>query len=181
MNTVEHHTIFFHSQKDGFLYLQKIFFKACVHYFSLFLKDRCISLLFRTEYIEKKFNLQLFFLPTVSWTFILSGATTCYPRRPWNFLFRKNNCMCNRDNACDVATCPDEQNTKRSDQTNQEKHYERSSNVCYTIIPGSTYHWISNWIYFKKKIFWSKHFPATTNCRSQHLWGFLEKSVLKIS
>ena len=48
-------------------------FKACVCYFSLFLKDKCISLLFRMKYIEKKFNLQLFFLPTVSLTFILSG------------------------------------------------------------------------------------------------------------
>ena len=40
--------------------------KACVRYFSLFLKDKRISLLFRTKYIEKKFTLQLFFLPTVS-------------------------------------------------------------------------------------------------------------------
>ena len=48
-------------------------FKACVHYFSLFLKDKCIPSLFRTKYIEKKFNLQLFFLLTASRTFILSG------------------------------------------------------------------------------------------------------------
>ena len=54
-------------------------FKACVRYFSLFLKDKCISSLFRTKYIEKKFNLQ-FFLPTVSRTFILSRAITRYPR-----------------------------------------------------------------------------------------------------
>ena len=53
--------------------------KACVHYFSLFLKGKCISSLFRTKYIKKKFNLQLFFLPTVSQTFILSGATRRYP------------------------------------------------------------------------------------------------------
>ena len=37
--------------------------KACVRYFLLFLKDKCISSLFRTKYIEKKFNLQLFFFP----------------------------------------------------------------------------------------------------------------------
>ena len=53
--------------------------KACVRYFSLFSKDKCISSLFQTKYIEKKFNLQLYFLPTVSQTFILSRATTCYP------------------------------------------------------------------------------------------------------
>ena len=53
--------------------------KACVHHFSLFLKDKCISSLFRTKYIEKKFKLQLFFLPTVSRKFILSRATKRYP------------------------------------------------------------------------------------------------------
>ena len=82
-------------------------FKACVHYFSLFLKDRCISLLFRMKYIEKKFNLQLLFLPTALQALIPFRATTCYPP-PWNFLFRQNNCMCNRDNAHDIAACPDE-------------------------------------------------------------------------
>ena len=40
-----------------------VVFKACVRYFSLFLKDKCISSLFRTKYIEKKFNLQCFFFP----------------------------------------------------------------------------------------------------------------------
>ena len=80
--------------------------KACVRYFSLFLKGICISSLFRTKYIEEKFNLQLLFLPTVSRAFIFSRAITRYPP-PWN-LFRKNNCMCNRDNTRDVAACPDE-------------------------------------------------------------------------
>ena len=40
--------------------------KADVRNFSLFLKEKCISSLFRTNYIEKKFNLQLFFPPIVS-------------------------------------------------------------------------------------------------------------------
>ena len=57
--------------------------KACVCYFSLFLKEQCVSWLFRTKYFEKKFNLQLFY--TVSQTFILF----------WDLLFGKNNCMCN--------------------------------------------------------------------------------------
>ena len=39
--------------------------KAFIRYFSLFLKEKCISSSFRTKYIEKKFNLQLFFLPSV--------------------------------------------------------------------------------------------------------------------
>ena len=41
----------------------KMCFKSCVRYSSLFLKDKCISSLIRTKYIEKKFNLQLFFFP----------------------------------------------------------------------------------------------------------------------
>ena len=40
--------------------------KACVRYFSLFLKVKCISSLLRTKYIEKKFDLQLLSLPIVS-------------------------------------------------------------------------------------------------------------------
>ena len=45
---------------------KKILVKACVRYFSLFLKAKCISSIFRTKYIENKFNLELFFLPIVS-------------------------------------------------------------------------------------------------------------------
>ena len=52
----------------------KQFFKACVRYFSLFLKEQCVSWLFQTKCFEKKFNLQLFYLPTVSRTLILSWA-----------------------------------------------------------------------------------------------------------
>ena len=71
---------------------------ACVRYFSLSLKGKCISSLYtvvQMKYIEKKFTLKMLFLPTVSWTFILSSATTRY-QPPWNFLFRKSNCsyMC---------------------------------------------------------------------------------------
>ena len=44
--------------------------------FHYFLEDKRISLLFRTKYIEKKFKLQLLFLPILSWTFTLTWATT---------------------------------------------------------------------------------------------------------
>ena len=54
-------------------------FKACVRYFSLFLKEQYVSWLFRTKYFEKKFNLQLFYLPIVSQTFILSWAYHALP------------------------------------------------------------------------------------------------------
>ena len=35
-----------------------MFVKACVRYFSLFLKEQFVSGLFRTKYFEKKFNLK---------------------------------------------------------------------------------------------------------------------------
>ena len=65
----------------------KILVKACVRYFSLFLKDKCISSLVRTKYIENKFTLQ-FFLPTISRIFILSWTTTRYPP-PWTSCLEK--------------------------------------------------------------------------------------------
>ena len=37
--------------------------KACVRNFSLFLKDKCISSLFRTKYIEKNLTYSCFFFP----------------------------------------------------------------------------------------------------------------------
>ena len=64
-----------HAKKN---YFSSLILKACVCYFSLFLKDKCISSLFRTKF------------------------------RKNNLLIRKNNCMCNRDNARDVAACTDE-------------------------------------------------------------------------
>ena len=46
--------------------------KASICYSSLFLKEKRVSWLFRMKYFEKKFNLQSFYLHTVSQTFILS-------------------------------------------------------------------------------------------------------------
>ena len=161
------------------LYWSDFFFKACVRYFSLFLKDKCISSLFRTKYIEKKFNLQLFFLPTVSRTFILSRATTR------NFLFRKNNCVIETM----LVTLPLVQMNTARREANRTNQVQTKMNIMrglqtsvIHLIPGSTCHWISNRMrYFLKNIFWSKHFPATTNCRSQYSWVFLKKPALKIS
>ena len=47
--------------------------------FLFFLVDKCFSSLFQTKFIEKKFNLQLVFLPIVSWTFTLAWATMGCP------------------------------------------------------------------------------------------------------
>ena len=104
----------------------------------------------------------------------------------FNFLIQKMNCMSNRDNAHDVDIFPDEKATKRSEpnkpSTNQDKYRERSSNFCYTLNPWEhmPLNFKSKEIFFKK-YFWSKYFPATTNCRSRHSRVFLVKPVLKSS
>ena len=95
-------------------------------------------------------------LPTVSRKFILSGATTRYPP-PWNFLSRKNNSMCNRDNALDIVACTDELGTKRRElnkpSTNQNKH-ERYSDIGCTL--NSWEHMPLN--IKSNKIFWKRSF-----------------------
>ena len=87
---------------DAVLFAKTV--KTCVRYFSLFSKEQYVSGLFRTKYFEKKFNLQLLYLPIVSQTFILPWATTRCPPSS-KFLFWKNNCMCNPDNVRDIAAC----------------------------------------------------------------------------
>ena len=159
--------------------------KDCVRYLSLSLKDKCFSSLFRTKYIEKKFNLLLFFLSILSWTFTLAWATKGFPLS-LNFLIWKMNCMSNRDNAHDVDISQMKKSIRQVNRTNQvqtKKHIvkDRQTSVLH-LIPRSTCYWISNRMrYSLKNIFWSKHFPATTNCRSRHSRVFLVKPVLKIS
>ena len=66
--------------------------------------------------------------------------------------------MCNRNNARDVAACPDELSTKRSEpnkpSTNQNKHCERSLDFCYTRNPWEhmPLNIKSHKIFFKKYI-----------------------------
>ena len=158
--------------------------KACVCYFSLFLKDKCISLLFRTKYIEKKFNLQLLFLPTVSHLFS--------PGLPRATRFLENSCL-EKITVCAIETMLMTlllvQMNKAQREVNQTNQVQTKINIMkglqtsvIHLIPGSTCHWISNRMrYFLKNIFWSKYFPVTTNCRSPHSRVFLVKTILKIS
>ena len=81
-------------------------FKACVCYFSLFLKDKCISSLFRTKYIEKNLTYSCFFFP-------LFHKHLFSPGLPRTTHLLETSCLekitvCNQDNAPDIATCPDE-------------------------------------------------------------------------
>ena len=48
---------------ESFIPSNRDHLKACLHYFGLFLKEQCVSWLFRTKYFEKKFNLQLLIFP----------------------------------------------------------------------------------------------------------------------
>ena len=88
-----------------------------------------------------------------------------------------------------LAMLPLVQMNKVRREVNRTKQVQTKINIMkglqtsvINLIPGSTCHWISNqMIYFLKNIFWSKHFPATTNCRNRHSRVFLVKPVLKIS
>ena len=149
----------------------------CLLFFTIF-KRQMYFFLSLNEVHWKKFTLQLLFLPTVSRTFILSWTTVRY-LPPWNFLFRKNNCM--SLSLVQLNNVWREVNQANQVQTNINIVKGLQTSVIH-LIPGSTCHWISNHMrYFLKSIFWLKHFPATTNCRSRHLWVFLVKRVLKIS
>ena len=129
-------------------------FKTCVRYFSLFLKDKCIYSLFRTKYVEKKFNLQLFFLPTVPRTFILSGAT----RRS---RLIETSCL-EKITVCVIETMPVTlplvqmyKARREGNRTNQVQTKIKIMKGLQTsvihVIPGSKCHWMSNRMRFFKK------------------------------
>ena len=71
--------------------------KACVCYFSLFLKDKCISSLFRYSY---------FFFSLLHVHLFSPGLPRATRLLETSRLEKIT--MCNRDNAHDVAACPDE-------------------------------------------------------------------------
>ena len=106
---------------------------AIFHYFQ---KTNVFLRFFKQSTLKRNLTYSCFFFQLFHKKFILSRAAMHYPP-PWNFLIRKNNCMCNRDNACDVAACSDESSTKRSELnkpcTNHDKHHERFSKLCYTL------------------------------------------------
>ena len=154
-------------------------------YFLLFLKDKCISLLFRTKYIEKKFNLQLFFFPQFH-KYLFS------PGLPRATRLLETSCL-EKITACVIetllVTLPLVQMNKVRREVNRTNQVQTKINIMkglqtsvIHLIPGSTCHWISNRMrYFLKNIFWLKHFPVTTNCSSRHSREFLVKPVMKIS
>ena len=79
---------------------------AIFHYF---LKNNVIVSYFEwsiSKYFEK-FNLSCFIFPVFHKHFF-SPELPCAAHLLKTSCFKKNNCMCNQDNACDVVACPDE-------------------------------------------------------------------------
>ena len=99
----------------------KFVFKACDLYFSLFLKEQWASWLIRTKYLEKKFSLQLFYLPIVSHLFS--------PKLPRATHLLKTSCF-EKITVCVIETMlvmlPLVQMTKARREVNQQiKHRSR--------------------------------------------------------
>ena len=129
-------------------------FKACVRYFSLFLKDKCISSSFRTKYIEKKFNLQLFFLPSVHEHLFSPGLPRATRLLETSWLEKITVCVIETM----LVTLPLVQMNKARREVNRTNQIQTKINIMkglqmsvIHLIPGSTCHWISNRMRFFKK------------------------------
>ena len=127
--------------------------KACVRCFSLFLKGKCMSLSFRTKYTDKKFNLQLFFLPSVCEHLFSPGL----PRAT-----RLLETCLEKITGCVIKTMPVTlslvQMNKARREGNRTNQVQTKINIMkglqtsvIHLIPGSTCHWISNRMRFFKK------------------------------
>ena len=106
--------------------------KSCVRYFSLFLKYESISSLFRTKYIEKKFDLSCFFFPSFhehSLSLELPRAARLL-KTSW---FEKWTAWVIETMLMTLTFSQIKKITNRSQPTksgtNQDKHRERSSNL----------------------------------------------------
>ena len=117
---------------------KKIELKACVCYFSLFLKEKCISLLFWMTYIEKKFNSSCFFFPLFhehSLSLELPWAS-CLLKSSW---FEKLTAWVIETMLMAYTFSQMKKSRREVNQTNQvpnqDKHCERSSNFCYALNP----------------------------------------------
>ena len=119
-------------------------FKACVSYFSLFLKDKCISSLFRTKYIEKKFNkFSCFFFP-------LFHEHLFSPGLPRATRLLETSCL-EKITVCVIetmlVTLPLVQMNKALREANRTNHVQTKINIMkglqtsvIHLIPGSTCH-----------------------------------------
>ena len=126
----------------------------------------------------------MFFLSTVSRTFILSWATTRYPPL-WNFLFRKNNLYVIETM---LVTLPLVQMNKARREVKWTNQVQTKINIVkglqtslIHLIPRSTCHWIlnrkryfSNKISFGRNIF-QRQLIAEADIRGCFLWNLFWK------
>ena len=160
-------------------------FKACVCYFSLFLKDKCVLCYFERSTLKRNITYSSFSFP-------LFHKHLFFPGLPRTTHLLEISCL-EKVTVCVIKTMFVMlllvQMNKARREVNQKNQVPTKiiimkglqTSVIH-LIPGITYHWISNQMrYFLKNIFWSKQSPATTNCRSRHSRVFLVKPVLKIS
>ena len=122
-------------------------FKACVRYFSIFLKDKCISSLVRTKYIEKRFNLSCFFFP-------LFHKHLFSPGLPRATRLLETSCL-EKITVCVIetmlVTLPLVQMNKARREVNRTNQVQTKMNIMkglqtsvIHLISGSTCHWILN-------------------------------------
>ena len=160
-------------------------FKACVCYFSLFLKDKCVLCYFERSTLKRNITYSSFSFPLFHKHLFSPGLPRTTHLLETSWLETITVCVIETM----LVTLPLVQMNKARREVNRTNHVQTKINIMkglqtsvIHLIPGSTCHWISNRMrYFLKNIFWSKHFPATTNCRSRHSRVFLVKPVLKIS
>ena len=146
----------------------------------LFLKDKCVSSLVRTKYIEKK-SYSCFFFPLFHKHLFSPGLRHATDVLETSCLEKITVCVIETM----LVTLPLVQMNKARREVNRTNQVQTKINIVkglqtsvIHLIPGSTCHWISNRMrYFLKNIFWSKHFPATTNCKTWHSRVFLVKPV----
>ena len=117
--------------------------KACIRCFSLFLKGKCISSLFRTNYIEKKFNSRLVFLLSIH-GYLFSPGLPCATR------LLETSCL-EKITVCVIetmsATLPLVQMNKARREGNRTNQEQTKINIMkglqtsvIHLIPGSTCH-----------------------------------------
>ena len=128
-------------------------FKACVCYFPLFLKGKCISSLFWRKYIEKKFNLQLFCSPLFRENLFSPGLPHATRLLEISCLEKITLCVIETM----LLTLSLVQMNKAQREGNWTNQVQTKINMkglqtsVVHLIPGSTCHWISNQIRFFEK------------------------------
>ena len=148
------------------------------------LKFKLVSAIFKRHTLKRNLTYSCFFLP-------LFHKHLFSPGLPHTTHLLETSCL-EKVTVFVIETMlvmlPLVQMNKAQREVNWTNHVQTKINIvkglqtCYTLNPwGHMPLNIKSNEIFLKNIFWLKHFPVTTNCRSQHLRVFHVKPVLKIS